>query len=126
MIIKLSPQRRDDTLEVIKAGSVLIVNGETFDFTPMQEGSTLPRDAITSEWFSGPVEMENGNLTLTLLLPNPYNYSQAQAWSVDLVNVPDGVVRFPQPLTPEETVIKFPPHATAELEGEDQAAELET
>lgn len=126
MRIKLSPQRRDDALEVVKFGSVLILNGETFDLSPMLEGSTLPMDAINSQWFVGPIEMQDGELTLTLLLPNPYNYSQAQAWPVDLVNVPDGVVRFPPPLTPEETAIKFPPRATASDSNDEQAAELES
>ncbi|EPN31299.1 hypothetical protein A245_44910, partial [Pseudomonas syringae pv. actinidiae ICMP 19096] len=35
MIIKLAPQRRDDTLIVEKAGAVLILNGETYDFSAM-------------------------------------------------------------------------------------------
>lgn len=105
MIIKLSPQRRDDTLTVIKYGKVLNVNGEDFDFSPMQEGSTLPLNAISSQWFAGDVEMINGELTVTLLLPNPSNYSPEQAFPVALVNVPDGEVRFPQPLpSPVEQV----------------------
>ncbi|WP_282372612.1 hypothetical protein [Pseudomonas sp. PS02290] len=125
MIIKLSPQRRDDTLEVIKIGKVLLVNGETFDLSPMTEGATLPWGAVSSMWFAGDIDMQDGEITLTMLFPLPYNFSQAQAWPVDLVNVPDGVVQFPPPLTPEETAIKFPPRATAEFGDENQAAELE-
>lgn len=119
MIIKLSPQRRDEILSVIKNGSVLKVNGEDFDFSPMLEGSTLPWEAIKSGWFGGPVEMQNGEITLTLMIPLPYNYSQAQAWPVDLVNVPDGDVQFPPPLTPEETKIKFPPGPLTSEEGQE-------
>lgn len=98
MIIKLSPQRRDDTLEVIRSGSVLIVNGEPFDFSRMGSGDTLPQSAIQSGWFVGDVDKADGELTLTLLFPNPWNYSPEQAFPVDLINVPDGPVVFPQPL----------------------------
>jgi hypothetical protein len=98
MIIKLSPQRRDDTLEVVKAGQVLRINGEDFDFSPMPDGATLPRSAINSEWFAGDVEMIAGDLVVTLLFPNPANYSQEQAFPVDLVGVPNGPVAFPKPL----------------------------
>lgn len=98
MIIKLVPQRRDDSLEVIKSGHVLTVNGEAFDFSRMQEGDTLPRSAIASEWFAGDVEFADGQLVVTLLLPNPVNFSPEQAFPVDIVNVPDGPVVFPKPL----------------------------
>lgn len=37
MRIKLSPQRRDDWLEISKLGKSLIINGEVFDFSPMND-----------------------------------------------------------------------------------------
>ncbi|MHC8386752.1 hypothetical protein ACYZTM_01520 [Pseudomonas sp. MDT2-39-1] len=98
MIIKLSPQRRDDSLQVIKAGSVLTVNGQVFDFSRMGDGDTLPNSAINSEWFAGDVDKMEGELTLTLLLPNPWNFSPEQAFPAPLENVPDGPVAFPGPL----------------------------
>lgn len=106
MIIKLLPQRRDDTLQVVKEGNTLIVNGEPFDFSQMGDGDTLPRAAIQSEWFSGNVDKADGELTLTLLFPNPWNYSPEQAFPVDLVNIPDGPVVFslPLPEVPSENV----------------------
>lgn len=102
MRIKLAAQRRDDSLTVFKRGKVLTVNGEEFDFSPLTEGATLPQTAINSFWFAGDVEMADGEITLTLLLPNPANYSQEQAFPVDLVDVPDGLVVFPQPLPAPE------------------------
>lgn len=102
MRIKLSPQRRDDTLSVVRRGHVLVVNGEAFDFSQMGDGDTLPRAAIASEWFVSDVEKAGGELTLTLVLPNPQNYSPEQAFPVDLINVPDGPVQFPQPLPEPE------------------------
>jgi hypothetical protein len=104
MRIKLSPQRREDVLDVVKAGNVLYVNGEAFDFTPMGDGDTLPSAAITSVWFVGDVDQEGGELTLTLLLPLPWNYSPEQAFPADLVDVPDGPVVFPQPLPIDESL----------------------
>ncbi len=98
MRIKLSPQRRDDRIEVFKDGHVLVVNGETFDFSTMADGDTLPRAAIASGWFAGDVDKDGGELTLTLLLPLPSNFSQEQAFPVDLIDVPDGMVAFPRPL----------------------------
>ena len=102
MRIKLTPQRRDDTMEVVKAGNALTVNGEAFDFSRLNEGDTLPGAAVLSDWFVGDVDMVGGELTLTLLLPLPANFSPEQAFPVDLVAVPDGPVIFPQPL-PEAT-----------------------
>lgn len=99
MKIILSPQRRGDTLEVNKAGDVLSVNGEDFDLSPMGDGDTLPREAIASLWFAGPVEKIDGELVVTLLFPIPWNYSQEQAFPVPLENVQDGPVLFPGPLS---------------------------
>lgn len=101
MIIKLSPQRRDDTLILVKSGDILTINGEAFDFTALPEGGTLPAEAIASGWFVENVRRENGELLIHLLLPNPVNYSPAQAFPADLVNVPDGAVLLPGPLQKE-------------------------
>lgn len=98
MILTLSPLRTDETLEVVKFGDVLRVNGEDFDFSPIGEGDTLNADAISSIWFSDKVERVNGELVLTLILPNPWNYSPEQAFPVQLLDVPDGPVALPQPL----------------------------
>jgi hypothetical protein len=108
MHIKLSPQRRDDKIVAIKSGSILTVNGEVFDLRPMLEGATLPRTAILSEWFPGEITMQNGEITLTLLLPLPASYSPEQAFPADLINVPDGAVVFPSPL-PEQPAHEVSP-----------------
>lgn len=109
MIIKLSPVRRDDTLEVWKLGNILTVNGERFDFSRMAEGDTLPRSAISSEWFAADVGVMGGELVLTLVLPNPINFSPEQAFPVDLVDVPDGPVSFPLPLPESEVQAEVSP-----------------
>ena len=108
MRIKLSPTRRDDTLSVVRTGNILTLNGVTFDFSQMNDGDTLPRSAIQSEWFAGDVDNVSGELTLTLLLPLPANFSQEQAFPVDLTNVPDGPVILPQPLPIVEIQTEVP------------------
>lgn len=98
MKIKLSPVRRDDTLELWKLGNILTVNGECFDFSRMTDGDTLPASAISSPWFFGQVDNVGGELELILILPLPANYSQEQAFPAPLESVPDGLVVFPAPL----------------------------
>lgn len=107
MRINLSPQRRDDVLEVIKSGDSLIINGEIFDFTPLGVGDTLPASAVSSEWFWGDIDRTESGISLTLFLPLPWNFSQEQAFPVPLDYVPDGPVVFPSPL-PEPVVESAP------------------
>ena len=95
MKIFLSPQRRDDTLSVVRCGDLLVVNDEPFDFSAVEEGDILPRSAIESEWFAGDVTRVNGELELTLILPNPANFSQAQAFPVPLTITKMGQLSFP-------------------------------
>jgi hypothetical protein len=102
MIINLSPQRRDDILKVIKIGDTLNINGEDFDFSQVEEGDTLPATAIYSSFFVDTVERVAGELVLTLILPNPINYSPEQAYPATLVNIKDGEVLLPGPLGAEE------------------------
>lgn len=96
MQIKFNPQRRDDSLTVVKQGDILIVNGTEYDFSAVPEGATLPADAIDSDLFSGPVERINGELVLTLTLPHSPNPSQAVAFPQPITVVADGPVAQPQ------------------------------
>lgn len=96
MQIKFNPQRRDDSLTVVKQGDILIVNGTEFDFSAVPEGATLPADAIDSDLFSGPVERVNGELVLTLTLPHGPNPSQAVAFPQPITVVNDGPVELPR------------------------------
>jgi len=96
MIIKLTPQRRDDALTVVKQGDILIVNGAEYDFSSIPEGATLPADAIDSDLFSGPVERVGGELKVTLTLPHGPNPSHAVAFPEQINVVADGPVALPQ------------------------------
>lgn len=96
MQIKFNPQRRDDSLTVVKQGEVLVVNGIEFDFSAVLEGATLPADAIDSDLFSGDVERINGELVLTLTLPHGPNPSQAVAFPQPIAVINDGTVELPR------------------------------
>src|SRR5690606_35270510 len=102
MHIKLNPQRRDDSITASKQGDVLTINGESFDFSSIPEGATLPADAIDSDIFSGPVERINGELHLTLTLPHGPNPSQAVAFPDPITVTQDGPIDLPLDPEPEE------------------------
>jgi len=95
MQIKLSPQRLDGTLIASKAGDVLTLNGEAFDFGPLPEGATLPAEAIASGWIIGPVSRIDGDLHLTLRLPHGPNPSQAVAFPEPIHVTEDGPIPLP-------------------------------
>jgi hypothetical protein len=102
MYINLSPMRMDDSLVIVKSGDTLIVNGVSYNFSPIGEGDTLPATAFNDYWFEQGVGRVDGELRLSIRLPNPWNYSQAQAFPTPLVDVPDGRVVFPSPLPDDQ------------------------
>jgi len=102
MHIKLSPFRLDETLTASRAGDVLTLNGEAFDFSPLPEGATLPAEAIDSEWIVGPVSRIDGDLHLTLRLPHGPNPSQAVAFPAPIRVTADGPIDLPFDPPPAE------------------------
>ena len=102
MIIKLSPVRMDETLTISRAGDILTINGEPFDFSQLLEGATLPKSAISSEHFVGPVERINGELHLTLRLPHGANPPQHVAFPEPIHVTEDGPVALPFDAPQEE------------------------
>jgi hypothetical protein len=98
MRIILSPKGNTPGIEVVKSGNTLTINGELFDFSRMADGDTLPLNAIYSSYFDGDVDVINGEMVLTLVLPLPWNYSPEQAFPTPLNDVQDGPVIFPPPL----------------------------
>lgn len=93
MRINLSPQVRDDSLEVIKAGDVLTINGEVFDFTGLSEGATV--EGVPCPWIIGPVERADTSLVLTLLLPCGTDAPEERRFPGPIINPADGAVIFP-------------------------------
>lgn len=85
MRIDLSPQRRDDTLVISKIGDKLTINDQVVDFSVIPDGATYPDGSDFSPYIIGPVERINGEINITLILPNAANASEA--------------ARFPQPIS---------------------------
>jgi hypothetical protein len=103
MIINLSPQRRNDTLTVIKEGDKLTINGVDYDFSEMPNGSTLPlfdtetkTKNVDCEWICSDVSRIDNELVLTLILPHGANASESACFPQPLNNPPDGLLELPQ------------------------------
>jgi len=95
MIINLSPMRTEGVLVVQKAGDVLTINGEAFDFSVIPEGASLPSTAVATAWLAGDIHRAGGVLELTLILPHGRNPSQAVAFPEPLLDPPDGLLALP-------------------------------
>lgn len=100
MIITLSPYvvlpGSDEHLMLSRDGDVLTVNGQSFYFTPLPEGSELPAEAIGSEWFAGPVVRREGRLEFSLRLPLADGASAAARFPEPMLIEADGPVELPQ------------------------------
>ncbi len=96
MKILLSPMRCEGALEVSKAGDVLTINGESFAFTSLPEGATIPAGIVPCDWIAGPVERVDGVVNVTLILPHGPNPSEVVAFPSPIENPPDGVIDLPR------------------------------
>lgn len=94
MQISFSPQRRDDAIIASKAGDILTINGESFDFSSIPDGATIPD--VPCEFITGPVERISGEIHLTLILPHGRNPSQAVAFPEPITATEDGPIAIPQ------------------------------
>ena len=70
IIISWSPIRMDTALTLTRQGDTLILNGVAYDFGPLPEGATLPREAVACDWLASDVTRIDGVIHLTLLLPH--------------------------------------------------------
>lgn len=95
MRISFSPQRRDEGLAVVKAGDILTVNGEAFDFSSLPDRGTIPAGAVPCEWIVGPVERVDGELRITLILPHGPSPSAAVAFPAPITVTEDGEIDLP-------------------------------
>ena len=111
MIINLLAQRNDDDQPTVTVtGDTITINGDSFDFSPLAEGSTLPSDAIDSEWIIGDVTRTDGEIVLSLLLPHGSRAPHETRFPEPITVTTDGPVELPiynEPLPePEEEVIE--------------------
>ena len=104
MELKLTSQRRDTPLELIRSGDTLTINGEAFDFSELPGGATLPLEAIQSDWFAGDVHRIDGVLHVTLTLPHGANAPEETRFPAPMTLTGDGPVDLPPYEIEEETV----------------------
>lgn len=95
MQITFSPMRRDTPITVSRSGDTLTINGTAFDFSPLPEGATLPREAIASDWFAGPVERIDGVLHVALVLPHGAGAPHETLFPAPITLAGDGPVSLP-------------------------------
>jgi hypothetical protein len=96
MIIKLSPQRSDEILTLVKNGDMLRINNQNYDFNPLVEGAVLPMGSINCKFIAGNVTRTNGEVVVTIILPYNVSHSNNRRFPTDLINVPDGPVELPE------------------------------
>lgn len=94
--IKFHPTRSDDMelLAVKVKGFVLTINGEVFDFSPLQDGDMLHPDAVDSLYITGDITRTGDDLNIGLLMPYRYTNDESITFPVD-VSVKTGIVKVP-------------------------------
>lgn len=96
MKLTFAPIRSDATLNLVRAGDVLTIDGEAFDFSALPPGATLPRAAIACGWIAGDVTRDTGgSLTVPLLLPHGPNAPVERRFSTLITLPADGPVALP-------------------------------
>ena len=94
MHITFSPQLRPPVV-YSRAGDILTIDGEAFDFTNLPDGATLPASAISSDMVVGDVSRIDGVLHLTLILPHGTNAPEATRFPEPLTLAGNGLVTLP-------------------------------
>ena len=94
MQIKFSPVFSDATLSLAVSGDVLTVNGVSFDFSALPEGSHLPRAAVGCDMLASDVRRVDGQIALSVILPHAFDAPED--------------VRFPAPITAEDGPVTAP------------------
>jgi len=102
MQLSFLPVRMEARLTLARQGDALVINGETFDFSAVPEGASLPAEAVASDWIAGPVSRAAGVLQLVLLLPHGAKAPPETLFPVPVTVPTDGPVPLP-PYAIEET-----------------------
>lgn len=95
MKITFQPQRQDGTYEASVLGDILTVDGVSYDFSPLEEGAILPKDAVDLLWLASDVTKEKGQISLALILPISVDATDASRFPKPII-LEDGPVEFPQ------------------------------
>lgn len=104
MKIKLSPVCMLEQLKASVSGDVIVVNGVSLDFSPLQEGEALPLTAVDSKWIAGDVQRIGGEIHLTLILPHGINAPESTRFP-EAYDTPMTIVDSAVPLPPYDAVV---------------------
>lgn len=95
MQISFTPKRLDRKLTLDRQGDVLTINDEAFDFGPLKEGDTLPREAVACDWLASDVTRVDGELHLGLTLPHGNDAPKETRFPKPMSVTEDGPVDLP-------------------------------
>ncbi|WP_286976267.1 hypothetical protein [Pseudomonas sp.] len=79
-----------------RTGDTLTLRGESFDFSQLPDGATLPLEAINSEHFSGPVTRVDGVLQLSIHFPIGPDATEVACFPEPIYITGDGPVELPK------------------------------
>ena len=103
MHISFSPQRRDDSLKLEKGiGDRIRINGELFNFDPLNDGDTISAEDVPCEWIVDSVEKVDGEVRLTVVLPHGPNPSPAVAFPDPATATAEGPIAIPHDEEPAD------------------------
>jgi len=100
MLIKLSPVFVfDDTrIAVEVTGDVVTINGEAFDFGPLEPGGSIPAEAVNTQYFIGDISRDSvGEIVLTLTYPHAPYAPHDSRFPLPISVIEDGPVSLPSP-----------------------------
>ena len=96
MIFRLLMHRMESELSASVDGDVLVLNGVSFDFSVLQDGDLLPKEAISSRWIGpGGVERIGGEVSVHLIVPYGRNAPEETYDPPATLEVSDGPVPLP-------------------------------
>lgn len=95
MRLLLSPVNDPRILNITKTNDTLTINGESFDFSQLLEGATLPKAAVDCEFIVSDINRINGEIELTILLPHGANASHEARFPEPINMTSNGRVMLP-------------------------------
>ncbi len=97
MQITFTPLRCDADLVLERAGDCLVINGQSHDFTDVEEDTPLSFETHGIPWIMSDVIRRDGLLHLTMMLPYGADMAQHPPQKVTLNIEADGPVILPAP-----------------------------
>lgn len=102
--IAFTPVRSGDQLSLSIVGDVLQINGKSFDFSDLPEGSFLPVAAVACDAIASDVFRRSGAVCMTLVLPHGQDAPEAVRFPVPIEAMQDGPVVGPGLAEPVDEV----------------------